>query len=29
MGFDHAEPVEEVEMFGLQGQIISEWKARR
>ena len=29
MGFDHAEPVEEAEMFGLQSQVISEWKARR
>jgi len=29
MGFDHAEPVEEVEMFRLQAQIISEWKVNR
>lgn len=27
MGFDHAEPAEEVEMFGLQQKIISDWKA--
>lgn len=27
MGFDHAEPDQEVEMFGLQKKIIGEWKA--
>ena len=27
MGFDHAEPAEEIEMFGLQSKIIAAWKA--
>lgn len=27
MGFDHAEPAEEAEMFALQGEIIEHWKA--
>jgi probable rRNA maturation factor len=27
MGFDHAEPAEEREMFGLQQKIITDWKA--
>jgi probable rRNA maturation factor len=27
LGYDHAEPEEEVEMFGLQGQILSEFYA--
>lgn len=26
MGFDHAEPEEEAEMFGLQSKIIADWK---
>ena len=26
LGFDHAEPAEEVEMFALQSKIISDWK---
>ncbi|GGF28417.1 rRNA maturation RNase YbeY [Williamsia phyllosphaerae] len=29
LGYDHAEPDEEKEMFGLQGQIIDSWYARR
>lgn len=27
MGFDHAEPAEEAEMFALQGEILEHWKA--
>jgi probable rRNA maturation factor len=27
MGFDHSEPAEEQEMFGLQQKIINDWKA--
>ena len=27
MGFDHAQPAEEAEMFALQGEIIEHWKA--
>ena len=29
MGFDHAEPADEVEMFGLQQKIITDWKCGR
>ncbi|EGD57041.1 rRNA maturation RNase YbeY [Gordonia neofelifaecis] len=29
LGFDHAEPEDEREMFGLQGQIITEWYSAR
>ncbi|MBM7366511.1 rRNA maturation RNase YbeY [Gordonia hydrophobica] len=29
LGFDHAEPDEEREMFGLQGQIITDWYSAR
>lgn len=29
MGYDHAEKADEIEMFGLQTQIILEWKASR
>jgi probable rRNA maturation factor len=27
LGFDHAEPEEHAEMFGLQGELLSTWKA--
>jgi probable rRNA maturation factor len=27
LGYDHAEPDEEAEMFGLQGQLLAEWRA--
>jgi len=29
LGYDHAEPEEEKEMFGLQQQLLDDWKARR
>ncbi|HJU97108.1 MAG TPA: rRNA maturation RNase YbeY [Jiangellaceae bacterium] len=29
LGYDHAEPEEEKEMFDLQGQLLTDWKARR
>jgi probable rRNA maturation factor len=29
VGFDHAEPEEHAEMFGLQGELLSSWKASR
>ena len=29
LGFDHAEPDEEKEMFGLQNQILADWRAAR
>jgi probable rRNA maturation factor len=28
LGYDHAEPEEEAEMFGLQKQLLRGWKAR-
>jgi probable rRNA maturation factor len=28
LGFDHAEPEEHAEMFGLQGELLSTWKGR-
>jgi probable rRNA maturation factor len=28
LGYDHAEPAEEREMFGLQEQLVSEWQGR-
>jgi probable rRNA maturation factor len=28
LGYDHADPEEEAEMFGLQGQLLSDWRAR-
>jgi probable rRNA maturation factor len=27
LGYDHADPEEEAEMFGLQGQLLSDWRA--
>jgi probable rRNA maturation factor len=27
LGYDHAEPEEEAEMFGLQGQLLADWRA--
>jgi probable rRNA maturation factor len=27
LGFDHAEPAEEREMFGLQEQVLEQWRA--
>jgi len=27
LGFDHAEPEEHAEMFGLQGELLASWKA--
>jgi len=27
LGYDHAEPAEEREMFGLQEQVLAEWRA--
>jgi len=29
LGYDHAEPEEHREMFGLQGQLLAEWRAAR
>jgi probable rRNA maturation factor len=29
LGFDHAEPEEEKEMFGLQGELLAEWRHER
>lgn len=29
LGFDHEEPEEHAEMFGLQGQLLASWKASR
>ena len=29
LGYDHAEPEEKAEMFGLQGRLLSEWQAVR
>jgi probable rRNA maturation factor len=29
LGYDHAEPDEHAEMFGLQGQLLEEWRAAR
>jgi probable rRNA maturation factor len=29
LGYDHAEPEEEKEMFDLQGQLLADWTARR
>ena len=29
LGYDHAEPEEHREMFGLQGQLLGEWTAHR
>jgi probable rRNA maturation factor len=29
VGFDHAEPEEHAEMFGLQGELLESWKASR
>lgn len=29
LGYDHAEPEEEKEMFGLQKQLLDDWRARR
>ena len=29
LGFDHAEPEEHAEMFGLQGELLATWKAAR
>ena len=29
LGYDHAEPEEHKEMFGLQGQLLDEWRSRR
>ena len=29
LGFDHGEPVEHEEMFGLQGELLASWKAAR
>jgi probable rRNA maturation factor len=29
VGFDHAEPEEHAEMFGLQGELLASWKASR
>jgi probable rRNA maturation factor len=29
VGFDHAEPEEHAEMFGLQDELLSSWKASR
>ena len=29
LGFDHAEPEEHAEMFGLQGELLAAWKASR
>ena len=29
LGFDHAEPEEHAEMFGLQGELLASWKAAR
>ncbi len=29
LGYDHAEPDERTEMFGLQGRMLSSWRARR
>jgi probable rRNA maturation factor len=29
LGFDHAEPEEHAEMFGLQGELLTSWKAAR
>jgi probable rRNA maturation factor len=29
LGFDHAEPEEHAEMFGLQGELLSSWSDRR
>ena len=29
VGFDHAEPEEHAEMFGLQGELLATWKAQR
>jgi probable rRNA maturation factor len=29
LGFDHAEPEEHAEMFGLQGELLATWKALR
>ena len=29
LGFDHAEPEEHAEMFGLQGELLASWKASR
>jgi probable rRNA maturation factor len=29
LGYDHAEPDEEKEMFGLQSQLLGDWRARR
>ena len=29
LGYDHAEPAEEREMFGLQGEILTAWRATR
>jgi probable rRNA maturation factor len=29
LGFDHAEPEEHAEMFGLQGELLATWQATR
>ncbi len=29
LGYDHAEPEEKAEMFGLQGKLLAEWQERR
>lgn len=29
LGYDHAEPEEHAEMFGLQGQLLADWRAAR
>jgi len=29
LGYDHADPEEEAEMFGLQGQLLAGWRADR
>jgi probable rRNA maturation factor len=29
LGYDHAEPEEEREMFALQGKLLDAWQARR
>jgi probable rRNA maturation factor len=28
LGYDHADPEEEAEMFGLQGELLSAWRAQ-
>ena len=29
LGYDHAEPEEHAEMFGLQGELLASWQAAR